>query len=366
MEKEEIKKTVEDLYALRAGMSLLSKKMEKAKVAEKALKDLKESTNKTLNKTIEQIVEKEKEIAKNEETEKKNIEEKLRKREKEYKDICDMVEADKFCGVFFLIITLICTAVPLIIKLVKGSVSGWVLVPCIIVFIPSAFFVVCSLCSLPSDRRKIIDVSPERIPTIISFEKQMTKRINNKLKNEIEKLRHDRGCILKQFAQETEKQEKIMHPIMCECKIIFTELSDKFSYLLDPRDWENVDIIIYMLETGRSESIKEALNNADLKKYFEDLVKIVNSNAISLRNMLSDKFSSLHAAIDNCASLIQDGYERNSKLLGEIKSETEKHLIAAEINNATMESINVSCRDMAENIDRIRFYEDQRYLFNKY
>ena len=90
--------------------------------------------------------------------------------------------------------------------------------------------------------------------------------------------------------------------------------------IIDPRDWGNIDSVIYLLETGRADDIKEALNLADTKKYRENIISAVNSlNRTMARGFqtllanlnyyfgeLFDKLDSIKESIDSLSYSIAD------------------------------------------------------------
>ena len=63
---------------------------------------------------------------------------------------------------------------------------------------------------------------------------------------------------------------------------------------IDSRDWENIDSVIYLLETGRADTIKEALNLADTKKYRENILSAV----YELNKTMARGFNAILANLD--------------------------------------------------------------------
>lgn len=64
--------------------------------------------------------------------------------------------------------------------------------------------------------------------------------------------------------------------------------------VIDSRDWKNIDSVIYLLETGRADTIKEALNLADTKKFRENILGAV----YELNKTMARGFNAILANLD--------------------------------------------------------------------
>lgn len=72
-----------------------------------------------------------------------------------------------------------------------------------------------------------------------------------------------------------DKRNQAIGAIVSNCNLFYRELLEQFSSLLDERDWKNLDLVIYQIETGRADSIKEALHQVDRELQTERIVKSV-------------------------------------------------------------------------------------------
>lgn len=116
-------------------------------------------------------------------------------------------------------------------------------------------------------------------------------------------------------------------------------LENKYSFI-SYRDWENIDGIIYFLETGRADTIKESLNLLDLRKYKDEIVGAIDSitrtmiqGIQAIRQDLNVYFNTLFDQLD-CL---------NENLVG----------ISYDIANNTA-AINRSSEEIAHSINQIR------------
>lgn len=68
---------------------------------------------------------------------------------------------------------------------------------------------------------------------------------------------------LKELEAEYNKKRKRANARISDLHVFYSALEELYKDILDPRDWKFVDYIIYSFETGRAESLKEALQLAD-------------------------------------------------------------------------------------------------------
>lgn len=100
-------------------------------------------------------------------------------------------------------------------------------------------------------------------------------------------------------------EKKADKEVLNEVKEAIKILEKKFS-LLSKSDWADIDALIFFLESGRADSIKEALNLNDLKKYKDEIVASVdrvNQTVIqgihAIRQDLNLYFNTLFSKLDN-------------------------------------------------------------------
>lgn len=90
-----------------------------------------------------------------------------------------------------------------------------------------------------------------------------------------------------------------------EGKRIYSSLESQFSCILDTRDWESLDFIIYLLETGRAESVKEALQQLDFHRQTDKIAEAVNNASRSICDRISTANKDIEKAIEECASKVE-------------------------------------------------------------
>jgi len=126
-----------------------------------------------------------------------------------------------------------------------------------------------------------------------------------------------------------------------EVEIIDHTLVSTFGTILDKRDWENLDLIIYYYETGRADSVKEALQLVDKEKRNDALIEAIGiaTNEIcrsihSLGKVMIQGFASLSAQLE----------AQRAQIAGAMSD----ILTQQTLNNALLAKANVSSRQMVE------------------
>ena len=124
--------------------------------------------------------------------------------------------------------------------------------------------------------------------------------------------------------------------------------------VLDERDWSNLDLIIYELETGRAESIKEALQQADLAIRHNEIKQLMQTATDAICKSIRSGMRDIRHAIDRQV-------EAQEKMVREMSGKFDAMLDAQELQNALLEKANVSSTQLAHDAARIRELKDWEY-----
>lgn len=123
--------------------------------------------------------------------------------------------------------------------------------------------------------------------------------------------------------------------MVLECNAVYNTAKESFSSVLDTRDWKYVDYIIYALETGRADTVKEALLSLDRFIQNQEIVQAINSigNSIvcSIEKMNFEVKNSIQASSINICHAIEKAQQENSMKLKLISDSI--NLSLARINN---------------------------------
>ncbi|MDE5561972.1 MAG: hypothetical protein K2J01_00210 [Clostridiales bacterium] len=108
------------------------------------------------------------------------------------------------------------------------------------------------------------------------------------------------------------------------CSGIWDMLVSTYGALLDCRDWGILDLVIWQLETGRAETIKEALQLADRETQTDRIVKTMQSASAAIAQRIDDGFGSLKTQLSNSFYALAVGLANaTSTISGQISRSSE-------------------------------------------
>lgn len=137
----------------------------------------------------------------------------------------------------------------------------------------------------------------------------------------------------------------------------------RFEKVLDPRDWRNLDLVIFILETGRADNLRDALIQVDGYRHTEAIVNAVSSASQAICRTISNEADRLQRAIATHVDTINsnlvaiaEGQKSLNSSLGVLNSSITKQINATELQNALIEKANTSSDKLAKDVEEIRNY----------
>lgn len=131
---------------------------------------------------------------------------------------------------------------------------------------------------------------------------------------------------------------------------MYNALVAQFKSVLDIRDWEHIDLIIFNFETGRADTLKEALQQVDRRVQTDEIIEAIESAGSSIAatinvtmrelrsdlnksfNRLSEQLTIQHAEQMTALGNINRSIERTNESIAKLQSATEN-------NGKTLENI---------------------------
>lgn len=125
---------------------------------------------------------------------------------------------------------------------------------------------------------------------------------------------------------------------------VYISLVQTYADLLDERDWQYLDLIIYYYETRRADSLKEALQLVDREKQTEMIASAVKAASSEICSSIHNAAQIMSVTIAECCKLICDNMNANTAAL----------LNASALQNSLLKEAARSSARLAEDVAYIR------------
>ena len=353
-QKNQIKETVNQLYALRAGLSLVDKEHDKANETENTAKAEKEKfvfkisglthINELNKKDLQYSAQKEKELLSNIEANEKSI-----NRKKIALFVC--------AGIFGVCIFLFGVAFIVDLYGLYDASTALAVIPMpfgiasIVVAIINAVRIMPQIQMLKTNKQKYQQECKSALE--ISGIKEEIK--SNDF--EITTLEHE----MESYISNATKEIAAFSQKGVEMYSLVAEEFSKSLPSLDQRDYKHVDLIIYLLETGRAETMKEALQQVDSYVSTDRIVQEISRASKTISQSITINMQSIRASIESSMYGLGEKIDRLTYNVNELNNNQQSN---AKIQNALLEKANVSSSQMTKNIEQMRKYADEAYIKN--
>lgn len=372
MEREQKNQLLADLYALRAGMSAISIERDKFGVKEKAYSDAKRK----VDCACYEYENAENFVSRCDEYDKKDSLQKTEEKAKLDRTFKKTVIGSLVAGIFGALI-------PWVIYFLHGDniqdskygYSNW------------KEYLIASACILG-----IIFVVGLAVALIVKVNngKYLQKRIEEESGKSKQDLK-DAKARLSQAAADCDSAQKALAIVSKDyekVKSVSTKLSQEmynalvaqFKSVLDIRDWEHIDLIIFNFETGRADTLKEALQQVDRRVQTDEIIEAIESAGSSIAatinvtmrelrsdlnksfNRLSEQLAIQHSEQMTALGNINRSIERTNESIAKLQSATENNgktleniSSAANLNNALIAKIGYDSMSLMDDVNYMVF-----------
>lgn len=167
-------------------------------------------------------------------------------------------------------------------------------------------------------------------------------------------------------------------------KTVYDALIAEYATVLDPRDWKNIDFIIFYYETGRVDTIKEALIHVDkqrqtetianaIKQASQEISSTINTSMTMLRADLNTCFGALSTQLDKSMQIQLQALEQSNVALGALsgsvsdlgsKLQTSLNALGNEqaLTNALLDKVATSSDTLVNDLNYVIGYKAPYYL----
>jgi len=166
----------------------------------------------------------------------------------------------------------------------------------------------------------------------------------------------------------SDQQSQQIRELKKQTSLVKKSLNATYDSWLGESDWENVDLLIYYLDTGRADSLKEALSMVDRQRQTNQIVQAIAVVSKTIQNTIYSATMRLATAMKESFTLISkqvDNMAKNVNRIGEIAAEgqqqqnatitamgekimrlQEEQISVSEMNQALLEKANVSSEQL--------------------
>ncbi len=135
---------------------------------------------------------------------------------------------------------------------------------------------------------------------------------------------------------------------------MYKTLRNTYGTIIDESDWENIDLIIHYIVTGRADTIKEALYQVDRQRQTNQIVQAIEKANKSMCNHIENVLYKFGTALSACFSRLNSNLKNmtkdiistnninNSKIVQKLDlqiSETKMNAILLEKSNQTSKEL---------------------------
>lgn len=184
-------------------------------------------------------------------------------------------------------------------------------------------------------------------------------------KKEIDEKNSLRNKYNMEYKEAVNVYERIKKQVTLTVQTLFDYMVKEFNDFLDYRDWQNVDLIIFYIETKRAETIKEALYQVDRQNQVDTIVMACNEISASIRNLSSSMMITINNCFSDLESQMKKQYNSQIKMyeninnfmdleLDNVKNDVTEHIksISSQqsIQNALISKIEVNTNELAKDM----------------
>ena len=161
------------------------------------------------------------------------------------------------------------------------------------------------------------EIIKKRELSLLELKKDLEKKREeiNELQNNILPAIHNASPNSSQISLLKSKYYRTVSVSTQKAKSIRNALIEEFGDILTEDDWGNVDLLIFYLNTGRADSLKEALQLVDRQRQTNQIVQAIGTAASYISNTMQANTYKLARVMDNCFSNLSNQISTNHQQL---------------------------------------------------
>lgn len=162
------------------------------------------------------------------------------------------------------------------------------------------------------------------------------QEIINGLEQEKANKKEQAKKIRQECEADIEYYRELSQDIAQSALLYYKALEEVFGKLLNPVDWQHIDLIIYYLQTGRADSLKECLQLVDRQKQTNEIVHAVQQASDRICGEIRSGFAALGKAMVICFNAVSSQISALSIQIANQHSEHMNALQRLTVQNSEM------------------------------
>jgi len=187
----------------------------------------------------------------------------------------------------------------------------------------------------------------------LDYKRYVSKRISQaaEFEAELNKMQMFTVNVPNKKAQITNERARAIAPHVVKVKDTYAVLRKGFCSILDERDWQNVDLVIYYLETRRADTLKEALQLVDRELQTQRIENLICDATQCIVNTLNEGFRSMQQSL----AVVYNGLSQQLSGISSQLSNMNSTLVSSQVmNQALMAKMNVTSNQMVSELREIK------------
>ena len=167
------------------------------------------------------------------------------------------------------------------------------------------------------------------------------------------------------LSEKQESSEKEIASIAMNSQTLTAALADTYGFVISQSDWCNVDMIVHYLETGRADTIKEALQQVDQQRQTDQIARSITMASEAMQDhiesaftrmgqALAEGFNRLDRSIQSVSRSIwssqRDMIRSNEELRLQLTQKLEQQIDVSEMQNVLLEKSNKTSDDLLNDL----------------
>lgn len=163
----------------------------------------------------------------------------------------------------------------------------------------------------------------------------------------------DLPSVKKKYADVEKRFLSEAMPIKQVFDALYDELVENYSKLIDPRDWKYLDLVIFYFETGRAETMKEALLLVEREVQTQRIVSAIETAAERICRSINSAAQMINAQLVTISSQLNTVIQNQQAQI----AQSNKLLEAADMSNALINKANVTSERLLQDVTYIQNYK---------